>query len=289
MEEPQSKEPGENEGSQSGEERRSIVPLSGVESLLDIVLEGQDVEFSPEQQESLKRLTRRQVAAEPGSLRICSRQCPVHDDCPWIISVSEDQRPYNQRNKRCRVEAELYQSEFQTAVEYVRSLDPAYDSGDPSTIYDPPAVELTICRDLAFHSVVVRRLREEMAADPRATIEAAIPGGRGSTKKEENPAIVAWTRAVDKKNRLQDRLTKLVESRLKRVTSNKKLPKAMERIRDLYEKKKKEGLDDDNLNSFLMDTSAKIDEMKQKRKAKGKNETSDGGGDRHEPSGEVSD
>lgn len=161
-------------------------------------------------------------------------------------------------------------------------MDPEYEETDPDSA-PVPKVELSICRDLAFQTVVERRLREEMAADPRATVNAPVPGAAGATKKEENPTIVAWTRAVEKKAKYQKDLFNMVQARLKRTAGSKrKMARSIEKVRDMLEQKKEE-VDNDAVRNLLNIARTAVQDNAKREHDLGSR------GDRSEETDEISD
>lgn len=192
------------------------ITLAQGNKLLDLILKDHDLGLSPEEQKRLNDLAQAHVELQPERLRKCEVSCPAHDICPYIQNVAKDKRPYG---LRCPMEAKLYRHEFEMLVIYIQSMD---QDNNPV-----PAAELGLCKDVALQRVVEHRLSLDMAADPSATVDSVVAGALGATKKEENPAIIAWTRAVDKLKGYQDRLFKLVENRLKRITNKQAKNEAM--------------------------------------------------------------
>lgn len=193
----------------------ALVPvgLDQIKTLLDLVMDGDDLGLTPEQKIKFDRIRQLNVTLQPGRLRLCERpgtsgksSCPMHDDCPFIKNIPLASRPYD---KRCHFEADLMQQAYQESVEYIKSMDPENN--------EIPAVELGLCKDLAYQTVVEHRLSLYIAIDPAATQVAAIPGAGGATKKEENPGYQAWVRSVEKRNKYQKDLHAMVQNRLKRV------------------------------------------------------------------------
>ena len=191
----------------------AITTTDQVTSLLALVMDGDDLGMTPDQMEKFKKLTSAAVTLQPGRLRNCDRPgpnghstCPMHARCPFIKHVAPAHRPYD---RECYYEAALMEESFKEAVEYIRSMDP-----DGNEI---PAVELGLCKDLAYQTVVEHRLSLYIAQDPSATQQAAIPGAGGATKKEENPAYISWVRAVDKRSKYQKELHTMVRTRLKTI------------------------------------------------------------------------
>lgn len=192
---------------------KALVKKSEVNSLLEIVMQDQDLGLTKAQEEAHRRLTRAHVTFQPARLRTCDKDCPMHDTCPYIVDIDPTHRPYG---KRCPYEAELMQIAYEQNVNFAKSMDPTYDPEDPD--YDIPNYEKGLCLEVAFYTVIEHRLSLCVAKDPSATVDAPVPGAAGGKKKEENPAYVSWTRAVDKKSKYQDKLQKAVEARLKRIS-----------------------------------------------------------------------
>lgn len=203
--------------------------LSSTETnkLLDLVLKDHNLGLTSEELDRLNKLAKSHAILQPERLRICDKTCPAHDICPYITQVEEKNWPHG---LRCPMEAEIYKQTFEELYSYIISMS------EEDTVI--PEVELGYCKDIAFYKIIEHRLSAELAKSPGATVDSVVAGAMGETKKEENPAIVAWTRAVDKLKSYQDRLIKLVENRLKRIsTKNSKRVKFAETLAEIIKNK----------------------------------------------------
>lgn len=238
-------------------------------------MEDHDLGLTPEEKEAFARVTAIHVSLQPGKLRICNKTCPMHDTCPYIVSIDPTKRPYD---KRCPYEAEMLRTAFEQNLMFVKSMDPDCDPND--VMYIIPDVEQGLCWDLAFHTVVEHRLSLTLAKIPDATVNAPVPGAGGAMKLEENPAYSAWTKAVEKRMRYQENLRKTVEARLKRAGSRAEARElTIEAVRRAFQENREELKDSSYKKVFdLADEATKENIQDQKKKLNNEAEGDRGGG-----------
>lgn len=204
----------------------SKIARSETNDLLEMVLKDIDLGLKPAEESKLREIARSHVNLEPDVLRVCEIACPAHDMCPFIRGVAKGKRPYG---KRCPMEALRYRTEFENFVQFVLSLDPDADE-DPAI----PAVELGLCKEVAFMSILEHRAKIEIGRDPNVSIEIAIPGARGETGRTDNPAFRVFSQVAKDKRQLQQMLYKMAQERLKRVEKVKK--EKLKTVRELQDK-----------------------------------------------------
>lgn len=210
------------------EDKKSIskITLSETSDLLDMVLQDIDLGLTKKEESKLREVARSHVNLEPDVLRVCETACPAHDMCPFIRGVAKNKRPYG---KRCPMEALRYRTEFENFVNFIKSMDQDTE-GDPAI----PAVEMGLCKEVAFMSIMEHRAKIEIGRDPNVSIDIAIPGARGETGRTDNPAFRVFSQIAKDKRQLQNMLYKMAENRLKRVEKTRK--EKLKTIKDLRDK-----------------------------------------------------
>lgn len=234
------------------------IPASKTQSLLETVLQGHDLGLDAADMENFRRATKRHVMLEQGALRVCSKKCPLHDTCEYIVHLEESKRPYK---KRCPIEAEKFEVEFANIIEFVRSMDP-----DDNPV---PNVEMGMAKDLAYLKVIEYRLRSSLAMEPDITVNTPVAGAMGQTKKEENPAISAWVRSVEKVKSMQKMLYDMVEARLKRISNRQtRRERTIDLVRTKFEENAGEAFKGTPIEKLRSELDVKIKENVDRRKKK---------------------
>lgn len=221
--------------------------------LLDIVLEGQDLGLTDDELRALTKKARSYVELEPDALRVCNRECPAHDMCPFIKDVDINKRPYG---ARCPMEAMRYKHEFDTFAAYVASID---HEGNPI-----PAAELGMCKELAFMAVVEHRAKIELAKDPSLVQVVAVPGGGGATAKSENPSYRHYLEILRNKRELQRMLYKMAADRLKQIEIEKEESKTTKSIKRQLDEIQ-DSIKNTSIGNLLADAEKNIKENKKNK------------------------